>query len=85
MESYISGTHIKFNLSHFSKTLELDTPGSEVPRYDTDDENKKKAVELFQQSTDRGCTDAAYNLSLCYLNGDGIAQDKEKAFDTTND
>ena len=42
---------------------------------------KGKTIELFQQASDLGDTNAMVNLAVCYSKGYGVSQDKKKAFE----
>ena len=41
--------------------------------------DEDKAFSLLKKSSDKGCPDALYNLSTCYLRGIGVEADFCKA------
>lgn len=48
--------------------------------YDSDEKDFERAVDWYQKAADKGMTEAQYKLGQCYFNGEGVKEDKEKAF-----
>ena len=42
-------------------------------------QDKKKAIELYQQASDLGRTNAMIRLAFCFKDGDGVEKDEKKA------
>ncbi len=46
-----------------------------------DVDSKKQAAKYFEIAANAGNSKAAYNMALCYLNGDGVEKNEEKALE----
>ena len=43
------------------------------------EKNPAEAVKWFERSAKRGCKEAKFHLAMCYMKGEGVQQDTEKA------
>ena len=43
------------------------------------EENNREAFNWYKKAVDAGCTEAYYNLGICYYNGEGVRRNHEQA------
>lgn len=60
--------------AQYSVAAEL-AVGENVPR------NPRAAADWYLRAADAGCAEAAYNLAIMLLEGDGVVVDRQQAFD----